>query len=182
MGTDADMFALPLALAAFAAGAVLLQWQPVLPPVDFWGVVSTGAAAIAVALHVVAGRTPVGKGTIAALAVVAAGAGVASTVAAEPPAVGPFGAPVHPADVPCVNSRPDEAGAKQPANDIYIDEHEVSIVAVLVVVGARHNDDDRFAIGRDLRIGDANDASHIFELHKAPLLRQSDRCKKARQD
>ena len=68
------MFALPPALAALAAGAVLLQWQPVLPPVGLWLAASAGAALAAVALHAAAGGTSAAKATIAVLAAAAAGA------------------------------------------------------------------------------------------------------------
>ena len=44
------MSALPYALAAFAAGAVLLQWQPVLPPIALWFGAATGMALLAMAL------------------------------------------------------------------------------------------------------------------------------------
>jgi len=37
------------------------------------------------------------------------------------PATGPLGVPIHVADAPCVNSRPDEAGRTEPANDAYLD-------------------------------------------------------------
>lgn len=47
------------------------------------------------------------------------------TPGAAEPATGPLGAPIHPADTPCVNGRPDEAGRSEPANDAYLDEHAV---------------------------------------------------------
>lgn len=37
---------------------------------------------------------------------------------------GPFGVPIHAADAPCVNGRPDELGRSEPANDAYLDEHQ----------------------------------------------------------
>jgi competence protein ComEC len=45
------MPALPLALAAFAAGAVLLQWQPALPPAGMWVGASAVGALLAAALR-----------------------------------------------------------------------------------------------------------------------------------
>jgi competence protein ComEC len=67
------MSALSLALAAFAAGAVLLQWQPVLPPVGYGWASAAAAAAVACALRLVAGNTIAARVATTVLAVVAAG-------------------------------------------------------------------------------------------------------------
>lgn len=40
-------------------------------------------------------------------------------------ATGPLGVPVHAADAPCVNSRPDEVGRTEPANDAYLDDRVI---------------------------------------------------------
>ena len=50
------MPALPIALLAFAAGATLLQWQPLLPSITSWGAGGGAAAVAAVALYWLAQR------------------------------------------------------------------------------------------------------------------------------
>jgi len=62
--------------------------------------------------------------SVAAMATLAlCSAGLAIVVASRNDlATGPLGVPVHAADVPCVNSRPDEVGRTEPANDAYLDD------------------------------------------------------------
>src|SRR5512147_672938 len=60
------MSALHFALAAFAAGAVLLQWQPVLPSIAPWLGVAAGCALLATVL------TPLARGRTALRAVATA--------------------------------------------------------------------------------------------------------------
>jgi hypothetical protein len=64
----------------------------------------------------------------------------------------------------------------------YIDEDKVCVISVLIVVSACHDNDDGLAVGRDLRIRDANKPPEIVELHAARLLSQSDGGKKGGQD
>src|SRR5512143_83661 len=63
------MSALPFALAAFAAGAVLLQWQAVLPSLALWFGVAALAAMVALALS----RRRTARLTSVALIIAAAG-------------------------------------------------------------------------------------------------------------
>src|SRR6185295_20096549 len=63
-----------------------------------------------------------------------------------------------------------------------IDHHQIGIVPVLVVVGLRDDDNDRLSVGRDLGIGDADDAPQIIELHSAWLLGLSGYGKKSDYD
>ena len=64
---------LPLGLAAFAAGAVLLQWQPELPPAVPWIVACPIVAGVAVALRAYTPNLPCKGVVIAALVALAAG-------------------------------------------------------------------------------------------------------------
>ena len=64
----------PLALLAFAAGVVLLQWQPALPPVLPWIGAAAVAAAGGVGARALAGRSPVAWGIAMVLAALTAGA------------------------------------------------------------------------------------------------------------
>ena len=66
--------ALPLALAAFAAGVVLLQWQPVLPAVAPWLGGAVLVATIAVALRASTRHSAIAHFVVVVLAVLAAGA------------------------------------------------------------------------------------------------------------
>ena len=51
--------------------------------------------------------------------------GVAIFVAAALSCDGPLGVPFMPPMLPCVNSRPDEAGRSEPANDAYLDDRAI---------------------------------------------------------
>ncbi len=53
------MFPLSLALVAFAAGVVLPQWQPVLPPVVPWLGVALAGAIAGTALYALRRKLPV---------------------------------------------------------------------------------------------------------------------------
>src|SRR5262245_41585294 len=68
------MPALPLALAACAAGAVLLQWQPTLPPVAPWFGGAVMTVLVACALRRVAPRSRVLWVIVAAMFAAAAAA------------------------------------------------------------------------------------------------------------
>ena len=61
-------FVLPLRLAAFAAGVVLLQWQPDLPPIAPWLVAAAVTALFAAVLRACLERLPAKRVVIAALA------------------------------------------------------------------------------------------------------------------
>ena len=66
-------FVLPLGLAAFAAGVVLLQWQPELPSIAPWLVAAGVTALFAAVLRACLERLPGKRVVIAALASLAAG-------------------------------------------------------------------------------------------------------------
>ena len=68
------MSVLPFALAAFAAGAVLLQWQPVLPSIALWFGIATGVALQAIALTSLANRRHALCSIAPALLIAASGA------------------------------------------------------------------------------------------------------------
>jgi competence protein ComEC len=68
------MPALPHALAAFAVGAVLLQWQPVLPSAALWICIAAGAALPAIALKRTRADARAVRCASAALMIAAAGA------------------------------------------------------------------------------------------------------------
>ena len=56
-----------------------------------------------------------------------------------------------------------------------IHHYQVAAVTVLVVVRARHEDQHRVPIGGHLRVGDADDAPEIRQLHVACLRRDGGR-------
>ena len=56
----------------------------------------------------------------------------------------------------------------------HVHDHEIGVVAVLLVIGPRHDDHDRLAVGRNLRVGDTNDAPEIVELHSTGLGHRDD--------
>ncbi len=65
---------LPLVLLAFAAGVVLLQWQPVLPPVLPWIAAAAAVALASVGARATAARPSVPRGVVLVLAAAWAGA------------------------------------------------------------------------------------------------------------
>ena len=66
------MSALPLALVAFAAGVVLLQWQPALPPIAPWLGSALSAAVFGTALHALRRWFPIARVAATVFAIVAA--------------------------------------------------------------------------------------------------------------
>ena len=64
---------LPLMLVAFAAGVVLLQWQPVLPPILHCIGAAAAAASGAVGAWAMAGQRRVARGIPPVLAALTAG-------------------------------------------------------------------------------------------------------------
>ena len=66
--------ALSLVLLAFAAGVMLLQWQPALPPVLPWIGAAAVAAVASLGARVASGRLPAAPGIALVLAALSAGA------------------------------------------------------------------------------------------------------------
>ena len=68
------MPSLPLALAAFALGALLLQWQPVLPHAGAWLAAGAACAAAGALIRLLAPSAVASRIVAGALAIAAAGA------------------------------------------------------------------------------------------------------------